>query len=56
MNPARSFGPALFAGGQALSSYWLYVVGPMTGACSAALLYEAVRLDKDQSKSAPDFL
>lgn len=54
MNPARSFGSAVFTGGQALASYWLYVVGPMIGACLAALIYEAVRLDKDQAKGAPD--
>ncbi len=43
MNPARSLGPALFAGHAAQSAYWIYVVGPAIGAVSAALLYEAVR-------------
>lgn len=36
LNPARSFGPALFAGGTALSHYWVYVVGPFIGAILAA--------------------
>src|SRR5579871_3362956 len=36
MNPARSFGPALFSGGAALSSYWIYVVGPPLGAVAAS--------------------
>ncbi len=32
LNPARSFGPALFAGGSAMSHYWLYLVAPLVGA------------------------
>jgi MIP family channel proteins len=56
MNPARSFGPALFTGGPALANYWLYLVGPMVGACLAALLYEAIRLEPEFAKSAPDDL
>ncbi len=31
MNPARSFGPALFAP-NAIASYWIYVAGPLSGA------------------------
>lgn len=56
MNPARSFGPALFAGGAALSNYWIYLVGPMVGASLAALVYEFIRLEPGQAKGAPDDL
>lgn len=34
LNPARTFGPALFTGG--LGSLWLYIVGPFAGAALAA--------------------
>jgi MIP family channel proteins len=56
MNPARSLGPALFAGGPALSSYWIYVVGPALGAVVASLLYEALRGGSEHAKGAPNDL
>jgi MIP family channel proteins len=56
MNPARSLGPALFAGGAALSSYWLYVVGPVLGAVVAARIYEAVRGNEEHAQGAPNDL
>lgn len=43
VNPARSIGPALFAGGAALSSLWVFIVGPMVGAALAALVYKAIK-------------
>lgn len=36
VNPARSFGPALFAGGEALSQLWLFIVAPFVGAALSA--------------------
>ncbi|AEW97565.1 MULTISPECIES: aquaporin [Streptomycetaceae] len=39
VNPARSLGPALFAGGAALTQLWLFVVAPLAGAALAALAY-----------------
>jgi MIP family channel proteins len=53
MNPARSFGPALIAGGAALSNYWVYAVGPCLGAVLGALTYEALRLEPEHAKGAP---
>lgn len=39
VNPARSFGPAVLAGGQALAQLWLFFVAPGIGAILGALLY-----------------
>jgi aquaporin Z len=39
VNPARSFGPAVLAGGQALSQLWLFFVAPLAGAAIGALLF-----------------
>ncbi len=38
VNPARSLGPALFAGGAALSQLWLFIVAPIAGVLCAALV------------------
>jgi aquaporin Z len=39
VNPARSLGPALFSGGKALAQLWLFVVAPIVGAVTSALLW-----------------
>jgi len=39
VNPARSFGPALFSAGDAWSDFWVMVVGPLAGAALAVALY-----------------
>lgn len=39
VNPARSLGPALFAGGQAVSQLWLYMIAPCVGAVVAGLAF-----------------
>lgn len=36
VNPARSLGPALFAGGAAMSQLWLFIVAPLVGGALAA--------------------
>jgi len=41
VNPARSIGPALFAGGAAISQLWLFIVAPLVGAALAGLVYRA---------------
>ncbi len=42
VNPARSTGPALFAGGWALSQLWLFWVAPIVGALLAGFVYPLV--------------
>ena len=40
VNPARSFGPALFVGGDALANVWVFIVAPLVGGVLAALVYK----------------
>ncbi|RRA99755.1 MIP family channel protein [Larkinella rosea] len=42
VNPARSFGPAIFAGGLALKQLWLFIVAPIVGGIVAALVYKGI--------------
>jgi aquaporin Z len=39
VNPARSIGPALFAGGDAIGQLWLFIVAPLLGAAIAGVTY-----------------
>jgi aquaporin Z len=39
VNPARSLGPAIVVGGEALKQVWLFIVAPLIGGGVAALLY-----------------
>lgn len=40
VNPARSIGPALMEGGQALSQLWLFIVAPLVGAAFSSLVWK----------------
>jgi aquaporin Z len=40
VNPARSTGPALFAGGWALGQLWLFWVAPLVGGALGGVVYE----------------
>ena len=42
VNPARSFGPALIAGGDALKVVWVFIVAPLAGAALAAYTWKAI--------------
>lgn len=39
VNPARSFGPALFVGGKAMADLWVFIVAPLAGGAAAGLLH-----------------
>jgi aquaporin Z len=39
VNPARSTGPALFAGGWAIQQFWLFWLAPIVGAVLAGVVY-----------------
>jgi aquaporin Z len=39
VNPARSIGPALFAGSDAISQLWLFIVAPIAGGLIAGATY-----------------
>lgn len=47
VNPARSIGPAIFAGGEALANVWIFIVGPFVGALVAAILWKIIEPKKD---------
>lgn len=42
VNPARSIGPAIFAGGEALTNVWIFIAGPFIGAIVAAGIWKMI--------------
>lgn len=46
VNPARSIGPALMEGGQALAQLWLFIVAPFLGALLSALVWKCIGKDE----------
>ena len=42
VNPARSIGPALFAGGGPIGQLWLFIVAPIVGALIAGFSYASL--------------
>ncbi len=47
VNPARSIGPALLAGGDALNQLWIFIVGPFVGGALAACIWKVINMDKE---------
>lgn len=45
VNPARSIGPALMEGGQAIEQLWLFIVAPFVGAAFSALVWKFLRTE-----------
>ena len=42
VNPARSIGPALFAGGDALKDLWVFICAPLVGGALSALAWKGM--------------
>ena len=49
VNPARSIGPALFQGGNALSQLWLFIVAPIVGAIVSAIVWKILAGKKEKA-------
>ena len=50
VNPARSIGPALFAGGDSLADVWVFIVGPLVGAVLAVGVFCFLNSKKKANK------
>ncbi len=46
VNPARSLAPAIFAGGEALSQVWVFLVAPLVGAAIAGIVHKVLFAEK----------
>jgi aquaporin Z len=53
VNPARSTGPALFAGAWALEQLWLFWVAPIAGAVIAGLVHRALTSEAPMLAPSP---
>lgn len=49
VNPARSIGPALFAGGGALAQLWLFLLAPTIGGVLAGVVFRSGLLDAEEA-------
>lgn len=47
VNPARSIGPAIFAGGEALKCVWVFVAAPLIGGALSAVVWSALAPEED---------
>lgn len=47
VNPARSIGPAIFQGAEALSQLWLFIVAPFLGAAISAVVWKAIDTEQE---------
>lgn len=46
VNPARSFGPAILVGGDALAGLWVFILAPLVGGALAAVVYKFLSAEK----------
>jgi len=54
VNPARSFGPALLVGGQAMAQVWLFLLVPSVAGVVAGLLFKTGLLSADKPAAAAE--
>lgn len=54
VNPARSIGPALFAGTTALAQLWLFIVAPIIGAVAAGVVFKSGLLSPEVPTEAAE--
>jgi aquaporin Z len=47
VNPARSFGPALLVGADALSQVWLFIIAPLAGSLLAWAAWKLIRVEEE---------
>ena len=52
VNPARSLGPALFAGGAAVSQLWVFIVFPLIGGAVGAVLHLLISSGRGEATAA----
>ena len=46
VNPARSLGPAIFTGGEALKQVWVFVAAPLLGSVLASVAFQYLNVEK----------
>ena len=51
VNPARSFGVALFAGGDALAQVWLFILAPLVGSVVAVAIWKLTRTSVEETEA-----
>lgn len=51
VNPARSIGPAVLMGGDAIKNVWVFVVAPIIGGILAALVSKYVLAESEEEKN-----
>ena len=49
VNPARSLAPSIFAGGEALTQVWVFILAPLIGAALAAIVFKFFFYVKEES-------
>jgi aquaporin Z len=54
VNPARSIGPALFAGPAAIGQLWLFITAPIIGAVLAGICHSALIGARDPDTGSED--